>query len=229
MKWLLLVGGLSACAFTAPDNHPAGDGVDAPTSPPGADARPDAPATSEPVTLQQTADMTVAGGHSVTCTSKTTGVVLSNGWYRVFDLADHQISGVFRASKVSFAVELASGSPELTIDVGTYSGTGTGSALSLSKITALATARVTVPDSGAAVIDVPLAVDVPAGSKLIVKIATPSLAGTGKRILLGSTTGAETRAGFAQAASCNFGDDTPVSVTTIRPDSHLLITVTGTR
>ena len=186
------------------------------------------PPPPDAVTLQQTGDMNVGTG--VPSCGNLIGDVAAMGWYRAFPLADHQISGTLHVQKVTFGVRSAQGSPTLTVKLGTFSGTLDGATLSLSKITPLTSADVTVADSGTALVDAPIAADVPAGSVLVVEIAQKDTSVDGALVEFGATTAAETHVSYLRAAACNGGSSTPHQMADWdAATSHLLITVTGTR
>jgi hypothetical protein len=169
------------------------------------------------------------GGNVPSC-GNLLGDVAAMGWYRAFPLADHQISGAFHVQKVTFGVNAAQGSPTLTVKLGTFTGTLDGTTMSLSKITQLTSADVTVPDSGAALVDAPITADVPAGSVLVVEIAQKDTSVDGALVEFGATGAAETHLSYMRAAACNSGSSTPHSMADWgSAASHLLITVTGTR
>jgi len=230
-KWLLGLLALGACATAG--TEPAGEAPDAGSGSSQPDAPPPPPPDSSPVgpvTLQQTSDMTIGGG--VPICRNGFGVVFSMGVYRVFPLAEHQVTGAFHVEKVTFAVQQSDGSPELTVKLGTYSGALDGDELPLGGISQLAQANVTVPDSAEALVEVPLAADVPAGSNVVVEIAADTTSLFDPISIFGATTSAETHLSYMRAAQCNdVSNDasTPLSLSKWGSGgTHVLINVTGT-
>lgn len=233
MKLLLVVLTAGACATASTGDLPGEDpdaGNNPPPPPPPDDAPPVdmPPPPPESVTLQQTADMMVGGGTPV-CRDGF-GTIFAMGAYRVFPLAEHQVTGTFHVENVTFAVRSSDGSPTLTVKLGTYTGALDGATLALDKISQLAQADVSPPDSGAALVDVPLTADVPAGNNVVVEIAADTSTIFDPLAVFGATSAAETHPSYLRFAQCNNGNNTPHSLADLgAPDTHLLITVTGKR
>jgi hypothetical protein len=234
MKPLLVVACLAACASaTTPGFSPGGGGDDGTGTQPDApgqptpDASPDAPPAPQEVTLSQVASM-MPTRDGQWC-GNLIGDIAAAGAYRVFTLADYQITGVFHLTKVSFGVYQTNDSPKATVKVGVYGAAPDGNSLQLSQITSLMSKDVTVTGNGVVnkVVDVPIVVDVPAGSRLVVEIAAPSNA-AGPQLILGANSSAETQTGYVRMAQCNGGSSTPRSLAQWEtPNLHVLVSATG--
>jgi hypothetical protein len=182
-------------------------------------------------TLQQTQNTTIAAANSVACGNQTTGTTSENSWYRVFALADHNITGPFTVSQVTIAIQESAGSPAAQIKIGTYTGTIGANTLDLSKVTALNAQTVTIPPTTTGV-SVPVAINatIPANAQFIVELFAPDLSTTaGNHIYIGATTSAETanRPSYIRAPACSINTPQTVAMTGF-PNAHAIITVTGT-
>lgn len=181
------------------------------------------------VTLSQTTGTTVVAAASVACGAN--GTTSENSWYRAFKLADHNISGPFQVTSVSFGVQEASGLPNLQVKVGTYSGavTPAPAQLDTTLVTPIVAATYVVQNTaGLTTVNVPLSATIPAGGTLIVEVFSPDLTGTGKYFYLGANSSGETKPGYLRAPSCS----TPQPRTTVAlgfANANLVLTVTGTK
>lgn len=207
---------------------------------PDAAPLPDAPSGQQTKTMQQTNDMTVSPSE-VGCkyTDPFFGTVLAsaeNHWYRVFTLADYGITGPFNVQRVSFLTDWAlSGtgtSQPATVKVGTYSGTVEADTLDPAMITMINTANIMIPNADATAGQPPpvvtdIAANIPAGSSLIVEIASPDGAGDESIFFLGVTDGGESKKSYISAPGCT-AFQTPTKISNIRAGKSALIMVTGT-
>lgn len=238
MRALLAVGLLAGCAAAAPDTS-GRDPVDAPSNPgDGPDVDPqDSPSNPNPVeaTLSQTTNTTVAAGNSAQCNlfDGAGNILLShaNSWYRVFSLAEAGITGPFDVSKVTFAIELATNEPPVTVKVGTYAGTVNDSApLSLAQATFLATTTVPITNTQAPIsIDATISATIPANGQLIVEITSSEHTTNGEGLLFGTTNGPFAHTSYVMSATCAINTPTAMAnVCTGCGDSQAIIVVTGT-
>ncbi len=180
------------------------------------------------VTLRETSDDKVERSLVFGCTNND-GTTPDTSWYRVFSLADANITTSFDVSAVSVGVCFAVGTPDLTVKLGTYGGSPNDTALDLAKITPLKTASVSVAATQISkVVQVPIVGTIDAGKNIIVEVSTPDLLGTGEQINIGVTAGTETKPGFLRSPLC--GTANPVTTTSAGvPEAHLVITVTGSK
>lgn len=193
---------------------------------------PDAPPQMVTVTLTQTTNNTVVAANSVACGAG--GYTAENSYYRVFKLSDHGINSAFHVSQVTFGVQEAGGTQNVTVKLGTYAGTpgtmlDTGGTDFGGSVTQIATTSVAVPatTTGASV-PAPITGDIPAGSSVIVEVLSPDHSAAGNvYFYLGATNAGETKPGYIRAPSCNFAS--PSSTASVGyPTANLLISVTGT-
>lgn len=226
--WLLagvLTGSLAACASAGSrtDNPPdASPPVDTPTVV-------DTPMDTGPtaVTLQQTTDTTIAAGNSIACAANN--LTAENSWYRVFSLDEANVTGTFSMQSVTFAVEATSGSPTITVNVGTYAGALDEAALDLAKITPVATGSMAAaPTTTGTSNMVPITGSIPAGSLVVVEIKAPNLQNTvSDNFFIGTTTSAFTHTAYLRAPDC--GSANPQSMVSLGfSGSQAIITVDGT-
>ena len=232
----------AACASAGKDGgggNPDGRQADAATdSGGGTDSTvtidgPMADAAPVAVTLSQnTNGTTIGSASSVACGNNTTGDTRENSWYRVFKLADHNIVGGLRVTAVTFGVQEASGSPQVQVKIGTYSGniTPPPATLDTGLITPLNAATFTVPNTvatAATTVTVPITANVPALSQMIVEVFSPDFNNMGRYFYLGGNGGGESRPGYLRAPTCL--ETQPKTTTALGfPTSHLVITVAGT-
>lgn len=207
---------------------------------PDAAPLPDASSGQQTQTLQQTNDMTVSPSE-VGCkyTDPFFGTVIAsaeNHWYRVFTLADYGITGAFNLQRVSFLTDWAlSGtgtSQPATIRVGTYGGTVEADTLDPAQITMITSANITIPNADAtagqpAPVVTDIAAAIPAGSNLIIEIASPDGIGDESIFFLGVSDGGEAKKSYISSPDCT-AFTTPTKVSTIRAGKSALISVTGT-
>ena len=225
----LLLGLLVGCASAgSPDQNPATDASSTDGRP--VDAAVDARMVDATImtTLSQQVSTTNASGNSVVCNSG------ENSWYRVFALADHNITGAFMVQSVTFGVQEAAGSPIVNIRVGTY-GAAPGTTLNTGMITNVnqTTHQVAAFTNPGGNVTVPITAMIPAGSRLIVEVAKSGTNTAGLHFVIGASNAGETKTGYVRAPTCNDPNGNAIvqPITTAaagRPTSHLNIVVTGT-
>lgn len=186
------------------------------------------------VTLSQNTNGTMVGSaSSVACGNNTTGDTRENSWYRVFKLADHNIVGGLHVTAVTFGVQEASGSPQVQVKIGTYSGniTPPPTTLDTALVTPLNAVTFTVPNTvstAATTVTVPISANVPALSQMIVEVFSPDFNNLGRYFYLGGNAGGESKPSYLRAPTC--GETQPKTTSALGfPTSNLLITVSGTK
>jgi hypothetical protein len=185
------------------------------------------------VTLTQNTNGTMIGSaSSIACGNNTTGDTRENSWYRVFKLADHNIVGGFHVTAVTFGVQEASGSPQIQVKIGTYSGniTPPPATLDTGLVTPINAATFTVPNTvstAATTVTVPITANVPALSQMIVEVFSPDFNNLGRYFYLGGNANGETKPAYLRAPTC--GEALPKTTAALGfPTSNLVITVSGT-
>ena len=233
---LLAAGCASAGGQSGGDDEPPADArpdgttlVDAP----GADAPPlDGPGPTA-VTLSQTTSSTIGPESSLAC-GNSDGTTAENSWYRVFRLADANITGALQVSSVTFGVQESAGMPPVQIKIGTYSGNvqPPPAQLDPTLITPITATTFAVPDTQSTAtrtVTVPIVATVPALSQMIVEIYAPSYQGQAKYFYLGGNNGGESRPSYLRAPSTGCGATQPRTTASLGfPTSHLVISVSGT-
>lgn len=235
----------AACASAGKDNggggNPDGKQADAATDSGGGGTDstvtvdgPMADAAPVAVTLTQTTNDTMIGSaSSIACGNNTTGDTRENSWYRVFKLADHNIVGGFHVTAVTFGVQEASGSPQVQVKIGTYSGniTPPPATIDTALVTPIQATTFTVPNTvstAATTVTVPISANVPALSQMIVEVFSPDFNNLGRYFYLGGNGNGETKAAYLRAPTC--GETQPKTTTALGfPTSNLVITVSGTK
>jgi len=178
-------------------------------------------------TLRQTDDDKVERSLVFGCTNSD-GTTPDTSWYRVFSLTDEGVDGNFAVESVGIGVCFVVGMPELTIKIGTLAG-APGTTLDPTDITPLESTNVTVqPTQISKLIEVPIMATVPAGSQLVVEVASPNLMGTGAQFTVGVTAADEDRPGYLRAPLCGTASATQTTTAGV-PDAHVVLTVTGSR
>ena len=231
--------GLVACA-SAGVSGTGDDGptIDAPTLTDGRSI--DAPELDAPmidagpvdVTLTQTTSPGVGSSSSIACGNNADGTTAENSWYRVFRLADANITNGLRVTAVTFGVQESQGTPAVQVKIGTYSGTVVPppAQLDAALISPITAVTFTVPNTASTAptsVTVPITANIPALSQLVVEVFSPNLAGTSKYFYLGGNSGGETKPGYLRAPTCT----TPQPKSTVAlgfPTSNLVISVSGT-
>lgn len=186
------------------------------------------------VTLTQVTNGTnIGSASSVTCGNNIDGTSAENSWYRVFKLTDDGIVGGFHVTAVTFGVQEATGSPQVQVKIGTYSGniTPPPAQLDTSLVTPITAQSFNVPNTvatAATTVTVPISANVPALSQLIVEVFSPDMLGTSKYFYLGGNANGESKPSWLRAPGCS--QPQPKTTASLGfPNSHLVITVSGTK
>jgi hypothetical protein len=239
----------AGCQPTIGDAPGIVGGVQPDAGPPtGGDPEPDAqPIEPEPddggdgpgnqpveVILSQTENEEILDEHSVACAERDSdGVPVQNrenSFYRVFELEEEGVEGTFSVESVRFGVESATtqdGSAQpATVRLHTLAG---GDFL-IDNMTQIASVTVDIAPQNLTVIEVPIQVDVSAGSTLVFELFIPDST-VGRLFFIGSNDNGQTGPGFlrAPATGCDFLEPTDlVDVGDGFPNVHMVMSVSGT-
>src|SRR5688572_19837545 len=204
--------GLVGCASAGVDGGgDDGPSIDAPSTRDGRivdSAEPDAPgpdAAPIDVTLTQTTSGNVGSNNSIAC-GNPDGTTAENSWYRVFRLADANITNGLRVVSVTFGVQESVGMPAVQVKIGTYSGNvqPPPSQLDIGLISPITAVTFNVPNTTSTApmaVTVPIIANVPALSQMIVEVFAPNLNATSKYFYLGGNNGGEAKPGYLRAPS----------------------------
>jgi hypothetical protein len=222
-------GGDDGSGSSAIDARPPDDGrIDGPTI----DA---AVVDSGPVdiTLTQTTSAMVGSNNSIAC-GNPDGTTAENSWYRVFRLADANITNGLRVVAVTFGVQESLGMPAVQVKIGTYSGSlvPPPSQLDTGLISPIAAVTFNVPNTTSTApmaVTVPIIANVPALSQMVVEVFAPNLNGTSKYFYLGGNNLGEAKPAYLRAPTGTCATPQPKSTSALGfPMSHLVISVAGT-
>ena len=197
----------------------------------------DAPPGMMTKTLDENSSDTLDLAHALACSSNLNNVpqyTLANTYVRVFDPSQFGITTAFHVTQVAFQVNQATpnGGVQVTLKVGTYSGTLTGTTLDTASMATLATnAAVQVPQiasggTGGAV-NQTIDASIPAGSKLFVEVDAPAMT-NGQFFYFGQNTASDTVPSYISASDCTV--TVPTTMKSLNGNSQIaaLMTVTGT-
>jgi hypothetical protein len=223
---------LVACASAgkAGNKPDGGGGGDDDASNIDAPQRIDASGMMVTSTLQEPTATNVKSGNTVACSNNLTGETAESHYYRAFLLSDFSITSDFHVTKVTFGVEQAT-SANATVKVGTYAGavTNTTTTLTPAMITSMAQANATIPDGANGSVDTTVDAVIPAGSTILIEIASPNGIGNGNTLFPGSNNSGEKKPSFYATP------DTDCAIQGIKsygnlgfPQVQLIISVTGT-
>lgn len=240
MRWLLICLAIAGCARAGRENSIIGGLTDARPSGdadtvPAPDASPiDAP--PQQVTLTQTASLGITRNNSFGCV-ESSGITDQNSYYRVFKLADYQITTTLHVSQVLFGIETAAagggaGSQPATLNLGTYAGTPGGTTLDLSGVRNISSMNIQIPDGSATRMAVPITGDIAPTMNVIVELAIPDGTADGNEFFIGTNTDTESAPGYTFSPVPDCKTPSPTSMQSIADDLgfgdvHLVMTVTG--
>ena len=234
--------GLVACASAGVGGGGDDDGSATSDAPVPNDGRivdgpePDAPGPDAgpiDVTLTQTTSGSVGSNNSIAC-GNPDGTTAENSWYRVFRLADANITNGLRVVAVTFGVQESQGMPAVQVKIGTYSGNvqPPPSQLDIALISPLTAVTFNVPNTASTAptsVTVPIIANVPALSQLVVEVFAPNLNGTSKYFYLGGNNAGEAKPAYLRAPSGTCATPQPKSTSVLGfPMSNLVISVSGT-
>jgi hypothetical protein len=238
MRWLLICLAIAGCARAGEQNsiiggitdaRPSGDGDDVP--PPDGSTI-DAPPGQ--ITLTQTASNAITMNNSFGC--NVGGKTLVNSYYRVFALADYNVSTTLHIISISFGIQTAAAgggaaTQPATVNLGTYGAVPQGTTLDLAQVRSLATQAIQIPNGSATAMTVPISGDVAPTTSVIVELAVPDGSAVGHKFFIGTNTDDERAPGYTRGPDCGF--TTPTSMQSIADERdygpvHMVMMVTGT-
>jgi hypothetical protein len=233
MKWLFVSLAIAGCAQAGKENSIIGGITDARPRP-DADELPEPDASTidappQQITLSQTTSNTPVTGDSFAC--HVSNITRENSYYRVFTLADHNITTTLHVTQIDFGIQDASagtGTKQAAqLKIGTYGVPPTGTTLDLMQVRPINSVSIQIPD-GASRMTVPITGDIPPTTSLIVELAIPdgTTTGIGNIFFIGANTQGERKPGYLRAPNCGFS--TPKSMTAIGGETDIVLTVTGT-
>ncbi len=181
--------------------------------------------TCGPTELTQSVTQDIISGNSIACADQGSGFTYENHYTRAFDLPTFGINGAFAVCEVEFAVEAAlSVAESQTMTVALYSaesGSFPGGAL-----TPIGSATVVIPDQDQSYVTVPVTGTAPAGSELVVDVASSDGTIELAAFYIGSNAAGQTAPGYLTAPNCGF--TTPTDLASVgAPDMHIVINVRG--
>ena len=188
----------------------------------------DTPTQTCPPTITQSSSQAITLGNSVSCYSGPPGYLhFDTSYWRAFNMATFTGSQQYDITSVSFGIEMANdgGGQGQPVTVRLY--TSIGGAFPGGSRTQIATTSITVMDQTQTVLNVPLAVTVPAGtSELVMEVFTPSGQAAGNSFFIGSNAAPQTAPSYISAADC--GNPTPTDTANIGfPNTHIVFNVNG--
>lgn len=195
--------GLGACAQAGPGS--IGDDIDDRDAAPLIDAiAPDSPPSQ--VVLKQTTSDQLGASNGFVC-GRGDGTTGDNAWFRIFRLADANITGGLVINSVAFGVQQAVGMPTVTIKVGTYSGTLSPppTQLDTNMITPLANTTYVmqnVTQGAPQLITVPISTNAPALSQIVVEISAPDFQGQSKSFVTAGNAAGESAPTWLRSTVC---------------------------
>ncbi|MPZ26603.1 MAG: hypothetical protein GEV12_09115 [Micromonosporaceae bacterium] len=191
---------------------------------PGWTVEPELPTPPEgTLTLTHSETPAIVAGSSVACSGTHGGVLTTaSGYLRHFTLDDYAILGDLDVTAVSFGVEGALGVADVTVNL--YSMVDPAGLLVYDNLDLIGTAGTTISDQRMTMVEVPVSGTVPAGSTLVVEVATPDLRRGG--FFLGANPDGQTAPSYLRAEDCGIPE--PASTTELGfPQMQLLLNVTG--
>jgi len=238
MRWFLVSLAITGCANAGPGNSIIGglndasvnDGRDLPEL--------DAPvidASPRQVTLDQNTSSAIKGGNSFACvpTAGQEDHTPANSYYRVFTLADSNVTSTLHVSEVVFGVEFASaatgGMQPAKLRLGSYAGTPAGRTIDPAQITTITTVDIQINDTLAGDrVTVPIGADIPANTNLVVELDIPENLTAFNRFYIGSNGAGETKPGYWGAPSCDLDPPQAFAAMLDLPNEvDILMTVSG--
>jgi hypothetical protein len=175
------------------------------------------------VTLTQSVSQSIVADNSVSCNSA--GYHADNSYWRVFDLGTFGITTAFTVNEVQFGIEQAtatSGTQPIIVNLYTLNDTFT-----LAHLTLLGTATVSVSDQAQAIFPAAVAGTVPAGSKLVVEINTPSGQPNVATFFIGSNGLGQSGPSYLSATDCGVSEPTNTEAIGF-PSMQIVLNVVGT-
>ncbi|MGH3682494.1 MAG: hypothetical protein ACRDT2_19860 [Natronosporangium sp.] len=190
---------------------------------PGWTVEPDLPPEQEGTeTLTHSGAKTIVAGSTVACSGTRGALTTASGYLRHFTLDDYAILGDLDVTAVSFGVESVVGVAELTVNL--YTIVDPARPLVYDNLESIGTAGTTLGDERMTMVEVPVTGTVPAGSTLVVEVATPDLRRGG--FFLGAHPNGQTAPSYLRAEACGVPEPAPTAELGF-PDMQLSLNVTG--
>jgi hypothetical protein len=187
----------------------------------------------ETTLTQTTSDVVTVGASKLNCHGDLSGFVFENSYYRVFGLADHDITTALHVTEVSFGIDTAlagaGGRQPGTVRVGTYGG-APGAMLDLSLVRPISSVDIQIPDGSAAEMTVPITADIPAAASLIVELFIPDGSTARNQFKIGANSSGERKPGYVGTSDPNCNIPEPTSLKALAPEDEIdvILSVTGT-
>jgi hypothetical protein len=238
MKWFLVGLALAGCAKAGKGNSiiggitDAGSRTDADDIPAPDASLIDAPAAQ--ITMEQATSGTITLNHSFACISS--GVNLENSYYRVFTLADFNVTTTLHVTQVDFGIQTATAGTgqqqPATVKIGTYGGTTGGTTLDLAQVRAVSSVDIQIPNGSGTRMTVPITADIAPGTSMIVELHIPDGSAAGNKFYIGTNGLGEKKPGYTLAPDCSY--TSPTAMNKVATDigvgeTDLVLSVTGTR
>lgn len=174
------------------------------------------------VHLDHSVSSTLLPSNTVACSSFN--MTRETHYLRTFAAADFGADGAFHVDKVSFGVQEASAETEVRVRLHSLEGP-----MNFQNLRLLAEYPVTVAAQTLGTVIVPVDVDLPANTTLVVELISPDLAPVSGRFYAGSNRAGETGASWYAAADCGFPQ--PVRYSSMSgfpaPVVHLVLSASG--
>lgn len=179
-----------------------------------------------PTEITHSATQDIISGNSIACVEPS-GFTFENHYTRAFDLTSFGIDGAFAVCEVEVAVEAALSVAEiqpLTVALyWTQSGAFPGGTL-----TPIGTTTVMIPDQDQSYVTVPVTGTAPAGSELVVDVASSDGSVDLAAFYIGSNAAGQTAPGYLTAPACGIVTPTDLATPPLNaPDMHIVINVRG--
>jgi hypothetical protein len=229
LSWEILDQTVEAAAAPAPGlgvQAETAPGEDAPARAAGGETTPPEEhqvSAADGTVLSHSESMEVHPGGGITCSNTATGHSRGSQFLRTFRLSDFDIHDEFLVTDVTFGVERVHPDLEVTVNLYTMDGS-----LRYEDLDLLASQAVAVhPEQDGRLVTVPVRTVVPAGSTLVVELATDDLLGTGW-FYPGANDQGESAPSYFASEACGYPEPTSMaSVGFGFPDVHLVMAVTG--
>jgi hypothetical protein len=241
MRWFLVGLAIAGCAQAGKGNSIIGGISDAGVGP-HTDAddipEPDASLIDAPqqqVTLAQTSSGTIELDNSFACALGD--FTDRNSYYRVFTLADFNITTTLHVFQIDFAIQTAragsGGMQPAMVNIGTYGVPPVGTTLDPAQIRPIRSASIQIPDGRGTRMTVPIAADIPPTTSVIVELAIPDGTAVQNVFYIGTNSQGERKPGYTSEPTCRPPILIPTTMQSIADENGLgvvdiIMTVTGT-
>jgi hypothetical protein len=177
------------------------------------------------VTITHSASQSIVELNSVACTPGG-GVTTENGYLRHFTLSDFDITSDFEVTEVSFGVETINGPPH-PVTVNLFTMVDPAGPFVYDNFALIGSTDTTLSPQALTVVSVPVSGIAPAGSTLVVEVATPDMTAQGGGLFIGSNPDGQSAPSYLRSESCGLPE--PMDTAAIGfPGMHIVMNVTGT-